>query len=251
MSDSSTFRVFFACSLIAALCASSTGAWAHTSIKSQATEGNTEDNALKIGHGCPRAGGLPDRPVIAQSVVFPGEVAELSASDDSTLADLSEVIEQGNLAGLLDTIQDRSIFSIQGERHDANGNAIAFWGRNGLLTVGFRGRVPFQFTAPNFIATSCVKRLLVKVAVADICDTSSPVILPQKVNLWIPDNGSRYAAAGKAKGVEGIGEAATLTVNRDLAANPLDVACGDGIDVTVTPTPTDVNTYLPIPGYWR
>ena len=118
--------------------------------------------------------------------MFPGEVAELSASDGSTLADLSEVIEQGSLVGLFDTIQDKSIFPNQGERRDANGNEMGFFGRNGNLDINFSGRVPFQFTAPNFFQDSCVKRLLVEIAVADICDTSPPTIRSQKVNLWVP-----------------------------------------------------------------
>jgi len=251
MLGSPTIRTLALCPLMVGLWAAGTNVSAHTSVKAQATEGLTEDNALKIGHGCAAIYGGPDRPVIAQSVVFPGEVAELSASDGSTLADLSGVIEQGSLAGLFDTIQDKSIFPIQGEQRDANGNEMGFFGRNGKLDINFGGRVPFQVTAPNFIATSCVKRLLVEIAVADICDTSPPTIRSHKVNLWVPDNGSRFANQGAANGVEGIGEAATLIVNRDLIGNPLNAACGAGIDVTVTPTAADVNTYLPIPGYWR
>ena len=39
---------------------------------------------------------------------------------------------------------------------------------------------------------------------------------PDKVNLWIPDNGSAIAIEALANGVEGIGGAATLIVNRNL-----------------------------------
>ena len=53
----------------AALLALASTAFAHTTVRSQATEATTEDNALKIGHGCETASGQM-RPVIAQSAAF-------------------------------------------------------------------------------------------------------------------------------------------------------------------------------------
>jgi hypothetical protein len=225
-------------------------AFAHDGIKSTALEGTSEDNAVTMGHGCEQANGTV-KPIIAQSVVFPSDSPILTTSDGSTIADLSEVIDQGSIAGLANLIQSRDIFLVQKEKHDANGNVTGFYGKTGLLDVEALGRVPFAFTSPNFASTSCAKKLDIVVAVADICVATNPKIRAGKVNLWIPDNGSTYAIQGNANGVEGIGhETPTLQVNRDLAANPLDPSCGEGIDVTVTPSAADINANLGIAGYW-
>jgi hypothetical protein len=231
-----------------ALCAVGSMAEAHTTVKSQATEGVRADNALKIGHGCEEV-----NPVIAQSVVFPTESPELSSSDPSvSIADLGEVIEQGGLAGLFSLIQDRSIFRLQDLKLDALGNAIGFHGRKGLLRIGLRGRVPFEFSGPNFLPESCATALRVELAVADICDASRPTMRPDKVNLWIPDNGSQFAIEALANGVEGVGAPPRLVVNRDLALNPLDASCnGQGHVVTVTPSAAQIDRDLPIARFWR
>ena len=224
-------------------------AYAHTTVKSQMTEGTTDDNALKIGHGC-TATGLS---VTAQSAIFPQDPPMISTSDGSVITDLSTVISQGSLVGLVKPIQDRSIFRTQVAKTDTLGNVTGFHATSGLLTFGIPGRVPFQFTAPNFVPTSCANRLLIKIAIADVCVRGvnlADSIKEGKANLWIPDNGSNLANAGKAANVDGIGAPATLTINRNLATNPLPSGCGSGIDVTVTPNPSDVDNNLPIPGYW-
>ncbi len=234
----------------AALLALASTAFAHTTVRSQATEATTEDNALKIGHGCETASGQM-RPVIAQSVVFPSDSPVVTTSDGSPVAGLQAVIEQGAIIGLMRQIQDRNIFLAQQQKFDANGNVIGFSATYGMLDTHTVGRVPFQFAAPKFVATSCAKRLLVKIAIADICSKGGETVRQGKVNLWIPANGSQYATEGAQFGVDGIGAPATLTINRNLVANPLSVTCGAGIDVTVTPNPADVDANLPIPEYWE
>ncbi|MEX2207457.1 MAG: hypothetical protein WEF50_14605 [Myxococcota bacterium] len=222
-------------------------ALAHTTIKSPASEGVRDDNAIRIGHGCGDEHG-----VIAQSVVFPTDVPELATSDPSVVVlDLSEVITQGGLAGLAQSIQDRSIFLSQTETLDANGNVVGLQARWGRLEPDLLGRVPFQFSAPSFVPESCAKRLLIQIAIADICSTRRPLLRPEKANLWIPDNGSAIANAALANGVEGVGAPATLTVNRNLSSNPLPAECGAGIDVTVTPSAAQVDRDLPIGHYWK
>ena len=86
---------------------------AHTTVRSQATESVTEDNALRIGHGCETPDGA-NLPVVMQSVVFPTVSPELSASDGSAVAGLAVVIEQGTLAlaggpGIYGQIHDMSV----------------------------------------------------------------------------------------------------------------------------------------------
>jgi hypothetical protein len=114
-----------------------------------------------------------------------------------------------------------------------------------------RGRVPFEYTAPFFLPDSCATALRVEIAIADICGVRPPTIRPEKVNLWIPNNGSQFATVGLAQGIDGIGSPARLTVNRDLVNNPLPDSCGGGYVVTVTPSPQQVDRDLPIDSFWR
>jgi hypothetical protein len=226
---------------------------AGTSVKVQATEGVAADNLLRIPQGCEIPWG-DSLPVIAESVVFPTASPMVTGSDGTTLGDLSTVITQGSIAGLFAPIQDRSTFQAERVKSDALGNTIGFNGTEGGLDPDTPGRLPFQFTGPTFVASSCAKRLLVKLAVADICAPASGgaagSVQAGKVNLWIPDNGSQFATVGKQAGVEGVGTPATLIVNRNLASNPLSSACGAGIDITVTPSAADVDANLPIPTVW-
>lgn len=211
----------------------------------------TEDNAIRIGHAYEAPSGA-ERPVIATSVMFPTQAPVVTGSDGSTFANLAAITETGTLAGAIGPIFDRSLFLSQQLKHDALGNIIGWSGTYGMMPPGFRGRMPFQFTGPRFVANSCAKRLLIRVAIADVCGRDSQNnIQVGLVNMWIPDSGSRYSTIGKAAGIDGIGSPATLTVNRNLIANPLPPACGAGIDVTVTPSAADVDANLPVPGFWQ
>jgi hypothetical protein len=234
---------------VATLLAAGSTALAHTTVRSQATEGVADDNALKIAHGC-QASGLG---VAKQSVIFPSASPVVTGSDGTAISGLSAVITQGSLVGLAKPVQDRNVFQAQQLKTDALGNVSGFSATDGALDPQLPGRVPFQFTAPNFVTTSCAKRLLVKIAIADICTgaaTTGDGIEVGKVNLWIPDNGSHFSTVGKQLGIDGIGAPATLTINRNVATNPLPAGCGAGIDVTVTPSAADVDANLPIPTVW-
>jgi len=235
-----------------ALLVAASGAAAHTTVRSQATESVTEDNAIRIGHGCETPDGVAI-PVVMQSVVFPTVAPVLTASDGSAVPNLAAVIEQGTVAGLVRAIQDRSVFRAQQVKLDALGNRIGFSGTEGSLDPDMPGRTPFQFTGPKFVATGCAKRLIVGLAIADVCVAGAGIVdsvKPGKLNLWIPDNGSQYATLGKPLGIDDVGFTPTLIVNRNLTTNPLPPACGAGIDVTVTPSAADIDANLPIPGVW-
>ncbi len=225
-------------------------ALAHTTVRSAITEGRTDDNAVKIEHGC-EAGEGQVLPVIAQSVVFPTQSPVLTLSDGSSIGDLSEAVEQGGLAGLMHAIQDRHIFQVQQDKKDTDGNTVGFSGHEGYLDAKLQGRVSFEMTAPNFVADSCVKRLVVEIAIADICNLQVPTLRKSKVSLWIPNNGSRYASKGIQYGVQGVGDPAVMFVNRDQSLNPLPITCGNGLDLTVSPSAADIDANLPIPDVWR
>ncbi len=231
--------------LASALALGSTAA-AHTTVRSPMTEGVRDDNAFRIGHGCGERGA-----VIAQSVVFPTDAPLVTTSDPNVVvADLSEMIAPAGLANLAQSIQDRSIFLHQAETLDADGNVVGFQARWGRLEPELLGRVPFQFSPPSFVAESCAKRLLIRIAIADICNVRRPLLDPEKLSLWAPDNGSQIVSKAIAAGVE-VGTPATLTVNRNLATNPLPETCGAGVDVIVTPSPAQIDRDLPIGWYWN
>jgi hypothetical protein len=109
--------------------------------------------------------------------------------------------------------------------------------------------VLFESTGPNFVAESCAVRLIAEVAVADVCRREPQPLVAGNVNLWIPDNGSQIATDAAAGGVEGIGEPARMTIVRNLTSNPLPAACGAGYDVTITPSPAQIDRDLPFPGW--
>jgi hypothetical protein len=254
MVDSNIIRRTTAGAVITALCSAGQGVLAHTTIKEQATEGKTAYNALQIGHGCENPANGKTYPVIAESVVFPTINPIVTRSDGTPTTLEAEVTDSSahshdpfivGLTGKASLVQDRSIFEAQNETYDANGNVIGFYGIKGKLQTNLNGLVPFRFKALTILPTSCAKRVLVKIAIADICKKTFP---PKAgtANLWIPANTAKFTDTA----IDGIGAPATLTINRDLAAHPLDPACGAGYDVIITPSNEDVDANLPIPGYW-
>src|SRR5689334_14202729 len=168
-------------------------ALADTTVKAPTLEGVGSDNAIRLERGCKERGGV-EQPIIAESVLFPTLSPQVTSSDGSAIGDLSQVITQGSLAGLLKPLADTSVFQSQQLKVDSLGNVIGFSGTDGALAVGMQGRLPFQFTGPNFVKTSCARRVLVQLAVADICATGA--LNANSVTLWIPNNGSQYAALG-------------------------------------------------------
>jgi hypothetical protein len=233
--------------LAAVFCAAVPSALAHTTVQSVSTEGVRADNALRIGHGC------GERPVLAQSVVFPTDAPQISTNDPSVvITDLGQVMAPSSIVGLFGLIQSRDIFAVQSAKLDANQETIGFTGTLGYLAPHLRGRVPFDATAPSFVEDSCATSLRVEIAIADICGFASPTIQPSKVNLWIPNNGSQFATLGAANGIDGVGSPARWTINRNLATNPLPDTCnGVGHSVTITPSPQQIDRDLPIGHLWR
>lgn len=250
MTTSTTFKKLLQHSLTAAVLAASQGSYAHTTTLLEMTGGAGVDNAIAIGHGCE----AQDKAVIAQSVVFPTVNPIITNSDTGDLLSvgLEEVIEGGTLENVADLIQSRDIFLTQAEKTNALGNTIGFYGTNGILGTTLLGRVPFQANAPRFADTSCTKNLTVEYAIADICITSKPTMRANKVNLWIPANGSQFAIKGAANGVDGVGDPAILAIHRDETANPLptDGSCaGAPENITVTISAQDIDANLSIPGW--
>lgn len=249
MPKTTAFKKLLTPVLTAAVLAASQGGFAHTSTLLEMASGAAVDNAIAISHGCEAQG----KAIIAQSVVFPTVDPIITNSGSGTISDLNDVIEGGTLENIADLISSRDIFLSQKEKTNSLGNVVGFSGTLGYLPTYARGRVPFEAVAPRFADTSCAKKLTVEYATADICSTTKPTISAEKVNLWIPDNGSQFAIKGLAAGVDGVGDPSIFVINRDLVNNPLptDGSCdAEGpIDVTVTISPQDIDANLPITGW--
>lgn len=219
---------------------------AHTEVAYPVTEGSETLNYITIGHGCEAT----NSPVTAQSVIVPtvDPVVTLSTGGTSTLAD--EINGNLGLKGLIKPIQDKSIFTKQDVKSDSSiapSNIIGFVGTHGNLSTKLLGRVPFTAVAPTFKASSCANRMIVTLAIADICKKT----FPPKVgtaNLWIPAATTKFADAT----VDGIGEAPQLIIERSgsLPSHCSGDGFPNGYDVTVVPSPTDIDTNLPIKGTW-
>ncbi len=211
-------------------------AQAHTTVQNQVNEGTTAYNNLVIGHGCTLADGT-NLPVIAQSVLFPTVNPRFTVTGPRYGA--AKMVSITSFANMAQLIQNRDIFSKQREKTDARGNVIGFESTEGSLLPSLHGLVPFRTAGVTFPGDSCATKLVVQVAIADICQKNGAA------NLWIPSLTSKYADPT----VDGIGAPASLTFNRDLVKNPLSGTCGPGYTVTVTPSPEDVDANLKIDGY--
>ncbi len=222
--------------LAAALLASSQAAQAHTTIQNQASEGQTTYNNVVIGHGCTTSDGTK-LPVIAQSVLFPTVRPVYSVT--GSMAGNPAVASVDSMANIAQLIQNRDVFSKQKEKLNSAGQVIGFEGSEGSLDPTLHGLVPFRTAGITFPADSCAVKLVVRVAIADICQKNGAK------NLWIPALTAKYADPA----VDGIGSPASLTFNRDLAKNPLPASCGAGYTFTVAPSAEDVDANLKLDGY--
>jgi len=234
---------------LALLIALSSAVQADTTVRDQATEGRSSFHALVIGHGCEEPQQAKTAPVTAQSMILPTLKPVITRNDTGELLQWTDVIEDEagtGLAGRVELIQDRNIFKAQYPIRDEIGNTLGFYATGGTLQVDALGMVPFRFAAVSFVPSSCARRLLIRLAVAEVCSMTFPP-RPGTANLWIPATTTRF------RNPMLIGNPATLIVNRDLVANPLPTSanCNGGFDVNVAPSAADVDKYLPFKGWGK
>ncbi|MBP6076852.1 MAG: hypothetical protein KA520_10990 [Nitrosomonas sp.] len=215
-------------------------ALAHTTIEPpQITEGQQSNNNVVITHGC------GDEAVIGQSVVIPdGDTSTITANGNPYNGPLSDFLQ--NWGNVITFVQDRSVFSEQDRKVDANGNTIGFWFGGGRTVASYaRGHIPFVSSAVLFVPESCAKVVRFALAVADICKITDINNMAEEgsVNFWVPAVGSIYDGT---PGGHAYDFPVFFTVNRDLNTNPLPESCGAGLQVAVKPSAAQVNRDLPI-----
>lgn len=234
-------------------------AMAHTGVKDAVTEGKSLYTAFTITHGCSSDTNPVSLPVKAQSAIFPNAadaVAHKLNADgtDGNVIDLSTVIE-GVVGGGVTTlspkaVMDKGLFSDIKSVIDAGGVIRGIQYKGGVLPTDMVGLPQFRVSSPKFLATSCAKSLKVRIAVANFCTTSASTDADRRADIWIGHMTPKFNDPGVMPHGGGV-YWPTLTVNRDLAANPMKPACaGKEFDVAVEPSDADIDANLPIQGYW-
>lgn len=220
-------------------------AFAHTVIRDQAVEGETLYTDVAIGHGC----GFGDKPslgVIAQSVVFPnGPLAIITRADTGAAIPLGDVLVGGqHSAGLINpgAIQDNDVFSSNVELTDETGVVRAIHYRDGFLDPTLTGLLPVRFSGVTFVEESCVTKVRARIGIANWCHHRAG---NRRVDVWI----GKATEVFNDLDVVSIDFWPVLTINRDLAANPLPESCGEGFEVIVEPSNEAINQYLPLAGF--
>ncbi|MDD2758801.1 MAG: hypothetical protein PHH11_00760 [Methylomonas sp.] len=269
MSTSINFKKLAAYSLTSTvMITAGQAALAHTRLQSPIIlEGTRVYNAEVIGHGChnPQTN-TNSTPIRGTSVVFPDATATVTskpygsaASVEATPAGAVSDWISGAGEGYNKKIYSSELFTTEGQKSNANGNVVGYWTGGGgeLPGINYVGVIPFRTDAITINPESCARTVTFVIAIGDICElTDTNGFSDETVNLWTPRVGSNYDGIGlhgenspaTLKVVRNItGTAATLTTTA-VAANPLPASCGEGLDITITPTAEQLNRDMPAVG---
>lgn len=269
MSKSITFKKLAMYSLTTAtMVAASQGVFAHTRIQSPTIlEGTRVYNNVVLGHGCHNvATNSNSNAVMGMSVVFPDVTATVSSKPAGSAATVASAAAglvtdwvSGAGEGYSKKVYSTDIFASEGQKSNALGNVVGFWtgGGNSLPGINYTALIPFKTDAISIKPESCATSVTFVVAISDICQlTNASGLNDETVNMWTPAVGSNFDGVG----LHGYNSPATLKVVRNttgtpatlisaaVAANPLPAACGNGLDITVTPTADQLNRDMPVKG---
>jgi len=269
MSKTNNFKKLTICAIVATACGVGQTAYAHTGVKDAATEGKGLYTAFTLGHGCQDTAEVNQEalekllPVKAQSVVFPNGTGSQAFKIDpvtkaETPIDLADYISgaDGGVVTLAPgMIQDKNVFKKQAEVTDAQGSVRGIQFTAGNLDTTAVGLIPFKITAPSFTAKlqdgetlNCAKSLKIRIAIANYCNGTKSTDKDNRSDIWIGHMTTKFNDPGvMPHDWETSPFWPTLTVNRTSA---LDESCGAGFDIAVQPSDTEIDTYLPVKGYW-
>lgn len=253
---SSTIKKAMLYSLATSAMVAGSVAYAHTGVKDTGTEGKSQYTAFTITHGCNNnEGTLKLKPVVAQSVVFPNaddseffKIDPVSGAETPTT--LTEHIDTS--LAFLDLgpgmVQDRNVFKKQWEVTDATGRVRGIVLTNGKLDTTAVGIIPVRIGGVKFKADSCAKSLKVRIAIANYCTKSKNVNADNRSDIWIGGPTPKFNDGGVLPhDWETDPFWPTYTIERSTELKP---ECGEGFDIAVQPSASDIDGYLPIKGYW-
>lgn len=223
---------------VALLMGVSHSAFSHTRLETPTVaEGVRVTNNVVIGHSCGDG-----KSTIASTVVFPDGVDSIIKVNGAPTTDTIDAYVT-NYGNLYQKILDHSVYASEDEKKDANGNVVGFWVKDGKMPEGYTVYLPFRAGAMFIEPSSCARSVKVVLGIADICKVTSIANFADGVlETWTPAVGSSYDGVG----LGGYDSPATLTVVRDATNNPLDAACGDGLDVEIVPSAAQLNRDMPI-----
>ncbi len=176
------------------------------------------------------------------------------------------VASLASISNLLTTMPSTAVFPKWVRKTDPLGNPVGFATYGGKLDPFSTGAYPFALGGVSFAPTSCAQKLVIRVAIADICKRNAfpPGAHEGEANVWINHPTAKFSHPN----IDGIAPLAqpdatspavptaakfwpTITITRDTKSNPLPASCnGNGLDVFVTPTDAQIDRDLPIPGFW-
>lgn len=234
--------------LLLALCSISSIAFAHTTITKNAMGGHSAFTAFHISHGCGFAG-KPTLGVIAMSVVFPnGPDAIVTRADTGQPVVLGDVL--GGVpewvTGLISPtiIQNHDVFTHAEPQTDSSELIRGVHYSDGYMNPALDAIIPFSLAGPSFNEESCATKVTLHIAIANWCHHRAG---NRRVDVWMGEltpvfnDGDVVTAA--------VHFWPTMTINRNLEANPLPDSCGEGFEVTVQPSKAAIDQYLPMEGF--
>lgn len=218
-------------------------AHAHTTFETPTLKENTRIlNNVAIGHAC----GEGTR-VIGTSVVFPdGRDSTIIADGKVYDGPLSDFVS--NWGPNIQPLYSRAAFNEVDEKKGPTGNVVGFWAGGGPgMPDHMVAYVPFRVNATLIAPESCAVSVRFYAAIVDVCRITGVDQLhePGVAEFWTPsDLGTVYDSETGGHG--GHDNSAPLTILRDLDANPLSAACGDGFTVEVRPSAQQLERDMPI-----
>ena len=120
----------------------------------------------------------------------------------------------------------------------------AFHFLNGRLQKDLIGVVPFRASFPKFKPESCAVVLNLQIAIANFCTRSR--YKDNRADVWIGELTEKF----NDPDVVSVGFWPSMSVVRDIENNPLPDHCQQGYEITVTPSSTAIDRFLPVPDFW-
>ena len=214
-------------------------AFAHTSLETaNMSEGIRVVNNVMIGHACGNG-----TSAIGTSVVFPdGKDSTLLVNNQAYSGKLTDFITAWgpNIQPLV----DRSVFTDGDEKNDALGNVVGFWAGGGKgMANHMVAYVPFRVNPTSINPQSCATSVRFQVSIVDVCEITTASRLHEAgvAEFWTSNTLKTVYDSTDSD------SSARLTINRNLATNPLPASCGGtGTAVEVRISPDQLQRDMPI-----
>lgn len=186
----------------------------------------------------------------------PAKLSDFFTSRDHTGA-VSALVSIGSV---LTNMESHEVFPKNRRKVDPLGNTVGFESWGGKLDPFSTGAFPVRLGGISFNPASCATKLVIRVAIADVCKPGAFPPGEGKANVWINHVTTKF----KNSNVDGIapvdatGKAVpanfwpTISIKRNLTTNPLPANCNasNTFDVFNTPSDNQIDRDLPIQGWW-